>query len=214
MSEDICIKDKIIASALKNINFDGWSEKSILSGFEECNVDKSKYSDLFPNGKLDAILHFASYTDRLMLERYQKTKLALERVPEKIKFLLLARFEILNPNKEAVRKSLVIVSLPQNAKFAIKSLYETTDSIWRALGDKATDFSFYTKRGTLAGVYSSTLMSWLGSNDPDLNKLEEFLDRRLDNVKLIGQLSKPLKEKINFAFDQFGKFSFSNFNRS
>ena len=66
MSEDIRIKDKIIASALKNINFDGWSENSILSGFQECNVDKSKYIDLFPNGKLDAILHFASYTDRLM----------------------------------------------------------------------------------------------------------------------------------------------------
>ena len=180
MSEDISIKDKIIASALKNINFDGWSENSILSGFEECNVDKAKYVDLFPNGNLDAILHFASYTDRLMLERYQKTKLDLERVPEKIKFLLLARFEILNPNKEAVRKSLVIVSLPQNAKFAIKSLYKTTDAIWRTLGDKATDFSFYTKRGTLAGVYSSTLMSWLGSYDPDLKKLEEFLDRRLD----------------------------------
>ena len=214
MSEDIRIKDKIIASALKNINFDGWSEKSILSGFQECNVDKSKYIDLFPNGKLDAILHFASYTDRLMLEKYHKTKLDLERVPEKIKFLLLARFEILNPNKEALRKSLVIVSLPQNAKFAIKSLYETTDAIWRNVGDKVTDFSFYTKRGTLAAVYSSTLMSWLGSNDPDLKKLEEFLDRRLDNVKLIGQLSKPLKEKISFAFDQFGKFSFSNFNRS
>ena len=192
MSEDIRIKDKIIASALKNINFDGWSEKSILSGFEECNVDKSKYIDFFPNGILDAILHFASYTDRLMLEKYKKTKLDLDRVPEKIKFLLIARFEILNPNKEAVRKSLVIASLPQNAKFAIKSLYETTDVIWRTLGDKATDFSFYTKRGTLAGVYSSTLMSWLGSYDPNLKKLEEFLDRRLDNVKLIGQLSKPL----------------------
>ena len=36
MSEDISIKDKIIASALKNVNFDGWSEKSILSGFEAC----------------------------------------------------------------------------------------------------------------------------------------------------------------------------------
>ena len=214
MSEDISIKDKVIASALKNINFDGWSKKSILSGFEECNIDKSRYIDLFPNGTLDAILHFASYADRLMLEKYQKTKLDLERVPEKIKFLLLARFEILNPNKEAVRKSLVVVSLPQNAKFAIKSLYTTTDAIWRTVGDKATDFSFYTKRGTLAGVYSSTLMSWLGSNDPDLKKLEEFLDRRLDNVKLIGQFSKPLKEKINFAFDQFGKFSFSSFNRS
>jgi ubiquinone biosynthesis protein COQ9 len=91
MSEDISIKDKVIASALKNINFDGWSKKSILSGFEECNIDKSRYIDLFPNGTLDAILHFASYADRLMLEKYQKTKLDLERVPEKIKFLLLAR---------------------------------------------------------------------------------------------------------------------------
>jgi len=33
MLEGIPIKDKIIISALKNINVDGWTKESIISGF-------------------------------------------------------------------------------------------------------------------------------------------------------------------------------------
>ena len=90
-----------------------------------------------------------------------------------------------------------IIRLPKNSKFALKALYKTTDEIWRAVGDRSTDISFYTKRGILAGVYSTTKMSWLGSLDPDLSKVEEFIERRLKNVKLLGSITKPLKENLN-----------------
>ena len=38
---------------------------------------------------------------------------------------------------------------------ALKLLYRTVDAMWYAAGDTSTDFNFYTKRATLAGVYSA-----------------------------------------------------------
>ena len=40
MSDQIDLKDKIIDAALKNINFDGWSKDSILTGFKTHNIDE------------------------------------------------------------------------------------------------------------------------------------------------------------------------------
>ena len=41
-------------------------------------------------------------------------------------------------------------------------------------------------------------MYWLGSTDPDLQKVDEFIDRRLDNINFIGKITKPFKENFNF----------------
>src|SRR3546814_5806567 len=51
--------------------------------------------------------------------------------------------------------------MPQNAPLAAKTLWRTADAIWRAAGDKAVDFSYYTKRATVGAVYSATLLVWL-----------------------------------------------------
>ena len=213
MLDQIELKDDIIINALKNINFDGWSKKSILTGFNSQNKDEEMYNELFPNGIIDAIIHFADIADRQMLQGHLREDFKDQRIPEKIKNLLMSRFEFLNPYKEAVRRSVAILALPNNSKIAIKSLYNTTDKIWSAAGDQSTDISFYTKRASLAGVYSSTFMYWLGSTDPDLQKVDEFIDRRLANINFIGKITKPFKENLNFTFDQLNKFPFFNFNR-
>jgi ubiquinone biosynthesis protein COQ9 len=213
MSDNLEIKDKIINDALKNINFDGWTKETILTGFVSNKINVDDYEILFPNGIIDTIIHFADLSDRLMIKEFKETDYTDLRTPDKIKQLLLCRFRVLNPNKEAVRKSIACLALPKNSKFALKALYKTTDEIWRTVGDRSTDISFYTKRGILAGVYSTTKMSWLGSHDPDLSKVEEFIERRLKNVKLLGSITKPIKENLNKPFNIFNNFPFFNFNR-
>ena len=112
MSDQINLKDKIIDAALKNINFDGWSKDSILTGFKAHSIDEKTYDDLFPRGIIDAVLHFGDFTDRQMINLYEKNDNKDLRMPEKIKSLLLVRFEILKPYKEAVRRSIGILALP------------------------------------------------------------------------------------------------------
>ncbi len=60
--------------------------------------------------------------------------------------------------------------------------------MWYAAGDTSTDFNFYTKRATLAGVYSSTLLYWLNDRSPGSEATWGFLDRRIDDVMKIEKL--------------------------
>ena len=106
---------------------------------------------------------------------------------------MLLRLEIAQPDKDAIRRAVSVLAMPVNAKLSAKLLYETVDSMWRAAGQRDTNFSFYTKRGTLAAVYSATVLAWLADNSSNLEKTVGFLDRRLADVARIPKLTKPLR---------------------
>ena len=84
-------------------------------------------------------------------------------------------------------------TLPFNAGLALKLLYKTVDAMWYAAGDTSTDFNFYTKRATLAGVYSSTLLYWLNDRSAGGEATWGFLDRRIDDVMKIEKLKSQVK---------------------
>ena len=75
-----------------------------------------------------------------------------------------------------------------------RAIWNTCDQIWTALGDSSDDVNWYTKRATLAGVYSATVLFWLGDDSPDHQNTWAFLDRRIDDVmqieKVKGQMRK------------------------
>jgi ubiquinone biosynthesis protein COQ9 len=66
--------------------------------------------------------------------------------------------------------------------------------MWRAAGDTATDFNFYTKRGILAGVYSATLMRWFTDTSENEADTAAFLAARIDNVMQFEKFKAQAKE--------------------
>jgi rpsU-divergently transcribed protein len=70
------------------------------------------------------------------------------------------------------------------------ALWRTASAMWYAAGDTSTDFSYYSRRVLLAGVYASTLLYWLGDDSEDCADTWSFLDRRIANVMAIPKL-KP-----------------------
>ena len=76
---------------------------------------------------------------------------------------------------------------------ALRLLYETADGIWYAAGDGATDFSFYTKRVTLAAIYAATVLFWLEDRSPGFADTRDFIERRLVEIARIGQARRRLE---------------------
>ena len=100
---------------------------------------------------------------------------------------------------EAIRKSISITAIPSNAKISLNILYRTCNSIWRMAGDKSTDFSFYTRRMSLAAVYTSTLLFWLNDSSHNHIETESFLDRRLNDISKISTFKKPFYTLKNIS---------------
>ena len=80
---------------------------------------------------------------------------------------------------DALRAALSLLAMPWNAPIAARSLARSVNAIWYAAGDKSADFSWYTRRATLAAIYSATLAFWLSGRGDGLEAALEFLDRRL-----------------------------------
>lgn len=188
------LRDQILDQTLPNIPFDGWNMKSLSLGAELAGLEAADASIAFPGGVAQAIDYWMERTDERMFEAMVEANYADMKVRERIAFAVRTRLELVAPHKEAVRRALSHLALPGHQRLAAKSLYRTCDAIWRAAGDTSTDFNFYTKRGLLAGVYSSTLLFWLADESDDHEESWEFLERRISNVLKIPKLTGKLKK--------------------
>ena len=177
----------LIEAMLPNVPFDGWSRPALRAAARHVGMPADEALALFPNGAAELVACFSRWTDRQMLDRLEAMGLEPLRIPERIALAITTRLEILAPRREAVRRALSVLVLPQHAPLGLRLLYGTVDGIWYAAGDRATDFRFYTKRGTLAGVYAATLLYWLDDSSPDFGDTCAFLDRRLAEVASIGK---------------------------
>ena len=194
-------RDALIKAALPNVAFDGWSRKTLAAAGESAGLGPDAPGRLFPGGPKDAVAHFMDMADRLMLADLEKLDLAAMKVRARVTTAVRIRLERWTPNREAVRRALALSPLPPFAGGSLRGWYNTVDAIWRAAGDKATDFNFYTKRGLLAAVYGSTVLFWLDDRSPNCEATWAFLDRRIGEVMQFPQVKARLTERLKMLPD-------------
>lgn len=190
-------REALIEALLPDVPFDGWSHSALVAAGARLGVDQSELAALFPGGMRDAVAAFSRWADRKTLEMLSDKNLEAMKVRERVATAGRARFAVLQPHREAVRRALSLLALPQNAPLALKLLYDTVDALWYAAGDTATDFNFYTKRGLLAGVYAATTLFWLDDRSPNGEQTYAFLDRRLADVMALPKLGTRLRENFD-----------------
>ena len=161
--------------------FDGWTERAIAMAASELGVPADRARLAF-KGAVDMIDAWFDALDRAMLAAFPPEEIAAMKVRDRIRTLILFRLEALAPQREALRRALSILAMPLNAPSAANLAWRSADRIWRTAGDEATDFSHYTKRATLIGVYASTTFVFLDDASEGLAETKAFLDRRLADV--------------------------------
>ncbi|MGQ9369921.1 COQ9 family protein [Azospirillum sp. ST 5-10] len=187
------IRDEILEATLPNVVFDSWSELALRDGARMAGHDVGMAHRAFPGGVRDLVEHFAAWTDRRMLEEMRRHPLAEMRTGDKIRLAVRTHFVVLEPHKEAERRLLAWLALPQNVALGVRLLYRTVDAMWFAAGDQATDFNHYTKRATLAAVLSATTFYWLDDSSEGHLDSWDFLDRRLADAMGLGRAASRLR---------------------
>ena len=187
-------QQKILTYCLKNAVFDGWTPKLLENASISAGLDKNYHCILFPGGAADVFVFMVEETNRKMAGAVALDGL---RTHEKIRALVKWRLEEARPYKAAIKSLLkLLVSSPVNG---LKASYSAVDAIWRVAGDSSTDFNFYTKRGLLAGVYSSSLLYFMEDNSEGSQKTWEFLDKRLGEVGKFNKFMSNIKAKIKLV---------------
>ena len=177
----------LVAAMLPNVPFDGWSRPVLRAAARRIGMPADEALALFPSGAAELVACFSRWANVRMLDRFEAMVPEPLHISDRIALAIATRLEIIAPWREAVRRALSVLALPRHAPLGLRLLYETVDGIWYAAGDRATDFSFYTKRVTLAAIYAATLLYWLEDRSPDFSDTRAFLERRLSEVAAIGK---------------------------
>jgi len=172
----------------ENAVFDGWTEAAVDSAARQLGIDPVQARLAMPKSQAAMIDTYIRQVDRELEGSFTPRQLAALKIREKIRELVWRRLEIMGPAREAVRRALAILAMPQNIPLALRISWRTADLVWRIAGDASTDFNHYTKRMTLGAVYGSTLLAWLDDQSEGWADTAAFLDRRIDDVMKFEKL--------------------------
>lgn len=165
-----------------NAAFDGWSDTARDAAADAGGVDRDVALLAFPGGAVDMIAAWFAYVDSAMLAALPPERLATMKIRERITALVEARLAAVAADREALRRALAILAMPQNVVRTAKLGWHAADVMWRAAGDTATDYNHYTKRTILAGVYAATVTVFLDDDSDGHAETRAFLARRIAGI--------------------------------
>jgi ubiquinone biosynthesis protein COQ9 len=178
MTEDL--KSRLLDAALSHVSFDGWSPRAFDAAVADAGIDPAEAKAACPRGAIDLAVAFHRRGDDDLRQWLQTEDLSSLKFREKI--AAAVRHRIASGDREIVRRGSALFALPQHVPEGARLIWETADTIWNGLGDTSDDFNWYTKRLTLSGVYSSTVLFWLGDASEGAARSWNFLDRRIADV--------------------------------
>lgn len=185
--------------------FDGWRPAAVENAARLAKVDPGIAKLAFADGAVGMIDAWFASIDACMAQALPPETLSAMKIRERIAALVEARLALLAPDREALRRALAILAMPQNLARSAKLGWRAADGIWRLAGDTATDYNHYTKRMTLGGVYAATMITFLDDESEGHAETRAFLSRRLDGVMRFE------KAKARLSARKDNHFSLSRF---
>jgi len=183
----------------RNAAFDGWSYAAVDSAAVELEIEPDVAALVFNGNAMRMVDAWIDSIDQELARRLTASRLNALKIRDRITILLATRLEIMNPDREALRRAMAIMAMPQNIVRGTKVGWRSADRMWRMAGDTASDFNHYTKRATLSAVYGSTLSVFVNDESPDFIDTRAFLDRRIENVMQFEKVKAQARARKEYA---------------
>lgn len=193
-----------LAPALADaVAFDGWSEAAVRDAAAAAGIDSDAAAFAFSGGAMTMIEAWIRSVDAAMAAALPAEQIAKLKIRERIRTLVQFRLDAIASQKEALRRALSIMAMPQNAPRTLALGWASADAMWRLAGDTATDYNHYTKRLTLGSIYAATLAVYVNDTSAGHAETKAFLDRRIEGImtfeKTKARLFKPRDEHFSPA---------------
>lgn len=193
------IRQQIMLAGLTHVPFDGWTMTALEAGAKTAGFDAIMVRRVFPSGLSQWADEWSQWADACMLDALKAQDLDAMRVRDRIAAGVKARIMANAEHREALRRCLAWLAIPVNTPVAIKNTMRSVNTIWYEAGDRSADWNYYSKRGLLAPVYTTTALYWLSDTPDEEGAYPDtwgYLDRRIQNVLTTFGLPRRLKTEI------------------
>lgn len=175
------MRERLALELPQHAGFDGWSDCALINAATAIDIDPAVARLAFA-GATDMIDAWFATIDTAMAKRMTPARLAPLKIRERIAQLVESRLDHLAGSREALRRALAILAMPQNLPRLARLEWRAADLMWRLAGDTATDYNHYSKRIILGTVYAATLTVFLDDESDGLADTRAFLARRIDGI--------------------------------
>lgn len=187
-------RQTLLAAMLAIAGSEGWTRAAFDRAVRDSGLPAERAALIFPGGVLDVLAYDSAMLDRAMVAALTPGLVMDLKVRARIALGIKTRIDLLAPQEAAAHRAAALLALPPFAPYGLRLAYRTMDCLWRAIGDRSTDFNFYTKRALAAGVYLTTLAVWFSDASPDKAKAWATLENQIDRVMMIEGTKVQLRK--------------------
>lgn len=192
-------KEKILKNFLKICKNDGCNENSLKKSIKEAGFDEKLQEIIFENGVLDLIAFYFDSLDHKILAKVKKQSLSNLGISGKIQKLVAMKLELIAQDYEFFLQIAKYLRNCQNLKFILKNSYQFADLIWYEIGDKSTDYNFYSKRLLLSKIYLKTLIFF--TKNPEISEVKQYFEQQIAKILQFAKIKNNICDKLNNIFD-------------
>ncbi|PYF11155.1 ubiquinone biosynthesis protein COQ9 [Rhodobacter viridis] len=174
------LRADLLEAITPHVPFDGWSDPAFAAAVTDLGVDPTLARLVCPRGAIDLAAEYHRAADRALAAALKEQDFQDLRFRDKVAAAVKMRIGMVDA--ELVRRASSAFALPQNMALGGRLVWETADTIWLGLGDESRDYNWYSKRLTLSGVFSATVLFWIGDESPEHADTWAFLNHRIEDV--------------------------------
>lgn len=187
-------KDKILLLMVdelsKNKNFQ-LALSNVLNTFKMSAKQKSEISSYFlSDGIMSLNLELNNLINKLLKDSKPRG-FNNYKINERVNFFIIERIKIID-NLIDIKNLFKINSQNRSPVNLVKTLFNISDEIWFLIGDKSTDFNFYSKRFILMNIYFLSIVHF--SKNRNIQSLQNFVDKQIKAVLLFGNIKRKFKK--------------------
>jgi ubiquinone biosynthesis protein COQ9 len=187
-------QDELVDAIRIHAALDGWTDRSLRAAAADLGLDPDAGRRAFPGGMVEVIRHWCDWSDRRMVARLSGLEFGESGTGRRLAAAIRARLEVNACHREAVRRAVAFLTLPQHLSVGAETTLKTVNALWYAAGDRSADFSYYTRRALLVPIYTATVLYWLADESEECVDTWDFIDRSLKNVTVLGGLRRRLND--------------------
>jgi ubiquinone biosynthesis protein COQ9 len=190
----------VLEAALGHVPALGWTPAALEEGARDMGLTHV-VEDMFPRGGGELVDYFDTVCNSDLVEFLKQraeedgVKLLEEAVEHRLRMII--------PHVNNWPQAMALKAFPVNAPTALENLGLLVDDMWHYAGDRSTDFSWYTKRGLLATIYTSTEVFMVQDTSVDFQETWKFLHRRMEDANTFGKASKEFQGLVSGGVDTF-----------
>ncbi|KAI8976802.1 COQ9-domain-containing protein [Pilobolus umbonatus] len=175
----------------------GWTMKSMMEGSRSLGYPSVAHGVF--KGEAGLIDSYLSYSRQQFIGTLPTIDMEGLSAEDKVKRLISHRLKMNQPYIRQWPQALAIMARPSNVPMSLEHLGNIADDIWYYAGDRSADMNWYTKRASLAAIYSATDLFMTQDMSPHFIESERFLENKLKQASLLDSSTRQLGMMLSFG---------------